>query len=363
MLWTPQQQQHDTLHDALHHHRWLLVDTTAVPSAYAIPLPPASANTFNHNNHADGTTMALTDTLPLPFAHTTAMLLLPLVGVLLITPFLVYATYHDYRAFLALGAGGTPHNFGGYLRIKFLSLFRLANPRVPAPLPSDLRPSGYLDAAKLPSRRGPRPDVRGIAPHRQVSDRMGAADGGGAIFEEMLARMRRMAGPDAGNGLVEGTSCFEKHGTGLFSTRPLTPTCRGEVCHIHASDGSLHLTLYPGDAKVVIERGWGERHPLARGGWLTRFVPQHFLMVYAPRDEHEMDVVERIIKASVWWVSGVSVGGASIDGRARSEADEKAVGVARDQESHRDGVAKQMEGFCLGCRRKLDVDSYSAFGS
>ncbi|KAK7511397.1 hypothetical protein IWZ03DRAFT_396213 [Phyllosticta citriasiana] len=253
------------------------------------------------------------------------MLLLPLISLLLITPFLIYTTYLDYRAFLALGAGGTPHNFGGYLRIKLLSLFCLSNPRVPAPLPPDLRPTGYLDGTKLPLRRGPRPEVRGIAPHRQVLDKMGASEGGGIIFDSMLARLRRMAGPEAGNGLVEGTSCFEKHGTGLFSTRPLTPTCRGEVCHIHASDGSLHLTLYPGDAKVVIERGWGERHPLARGGWLTRFVPQHFLMVYAPRDEAEMDVVERIVKASVWWVSGVSVGGTSVDGRARSETDERAV--------------------------------------
>ncbi|KAK8196230.1 hypothetical protein BKA81DRAFT_305280 [Phyllosticta paracitricarpa] len=291
------------------------------------------------------------------------MLLLPLISLLLITPFLIYTTYLDYRAFLALGAGGTPHNFGGYLRIKLLSLFRLPNPREPAPLPPDLRPTGYLDGAKLPPRRGPRPEVRGIAPHRQVSDKMGASEGSGIIFDSMLARLRRMAGSEAGNGLVEGTSCFEKHGTGLFSTRPLTPTCRGEVCHIHASDGSLHLTLYPGDAKVVIERGWGERHPLARGGWLTRFVPQHFLMVYAPRDEAEMDVVERIVKASVWWVSGVSVGETSVDGRARSEADDRAVGVARQQESRRDDVAKQMDGFCLGCRRKMDGESYSSFGS
>ena len=64
------------------------------------------------------------------------------------------------------------------------------------------------------------------------------------------------------------------------------------------------MALHPADAKLVLERGWGERHPLARGGWLTRFVPPTFLMVYAPRDEGEVGVVLEIIRAAAWWVSG-----------------------------------------------------------
>lgn len=294
------------------------------------------------------------------------LLLLPLVFLALLTPLLALHTYRDYHAFLALGAGGTPHNFGGYLRIKLLALFALRNPRSPAPVPADLRATGYLDAETLGVRRGARPLVRGIAPHRQVSDKMGEGENGGVVFAAMMARLRALAATPA-HGLVEGTSCFEKHGTGLFSTRALTRTCRGEVCHIHASDGSLHLTLYPGDAKAVIERGWGERHPLARGGWFRRFVPRGFVMIYAPRDEAEMEVVERIVKASVWWVSGVCVGGEGegegLQGRARSEKDDLAREVTRGREDRRDSVTTEKDGFCLGCRRKFDGDSYSAFGS
>ena len=76
---------------------------------------------------------------------------------------------------------------------------------------------------------------------------------------------------------------------------------------MHPSDGSLHLTLHPADARIVLEKRWGERHPLARGGWCTRFVPSGFLMVYAPRNQGELEVVMEIIKAAVWWVGGWSV--------------------------------------------------------
>jgi hypothetical protein len=63
----------------------------------------------------------------------------------------------------------------------------------------------------------------------------------------------------------------------------------------------MHLTLHPLDAKLVIEQGWGERHPLAgRGPW----VPRGFVMVYAPRDEDEVSIVMDIVRAGAWWVGG-----------------------------------------------------------
>jgi hypothetical protein len=64
------------------------------------------------------------------------------------------------------------------------------------------------------------------------------------------------------------------------------------------------MTLHPQDARIVLERGWGERHPLARGGWLSRFVPIGFVMVYAPRDAEELEAVMEIIRAAIWWVGG-----------------------------------------------------------
>lgn len=115
------------------------------------------------------------------------------------------------------------------------------------------------------------------------------------------------------------------------------------------------MTLYPADAKLVIEKGWGERHPIARGGFFARFVPRHFVMVYAPRDADEVEIVARIVGAAVWWVSGVCVGKEEgvRDDRARSESDERVVEIVRETDGEPDLAGKPVpERFCLGCRQK-----------
>lgn len=43
---------------------------------------------------------------------------------------------------------------------------------------------------------------------------------------------------------------------------------------------------------------------MARGGWLSRFVPIGFVMVYAPRNADELEAVMGIIQAAIWWVGG-----------------------------------------------------------
>lgn len=58
---------------------------------------------------------------------------------------------------------------------------------------------------------------------------------------------------------------------------------------------------------MAIECGWAERHPLAKGGWMERFVPSGFLLVYAPRADDEIEPIMEIVKAAVWWVAGHEV--------------------------------------------------------
>lgn len=90
------------------------------------------------------------------------------------------------------------------------------------------------------------------------------------------------------------------------------------------------MSLHSDDVAALITAGWGQRHPLAgRGpdvvvgqlgrtvrryarwmGWRGRdgegraIVPSGFVLVYAPRDEGELEVVGRIVKAGAWWVMG-----------------------------------------------------------
>lgn len=152
--------------------------------------------------------------------------------------------------------------------------------------------------------------MKGIAPQRQLSQK-----GTEATYHRLSRELLQLVQTHAHtHGLYTDTSCFEKHSVGIFVAERLRSrvTCNGEVCHAHPSDGSLHLSLHPADVKVVLEKGWGQRHPIAREkSWWWRLLrtgrrvlPPGFVMVYAPRDEKELRVVIEIVRAAVCWVSG-----------------------------------------------------------
>lgn len=94
-----------------------------------------------------------------------------------------------------------------------------------------------------------------------------------------------------------------------------------EVGHVHSDcEYSVHLVLAPQDCKlgsshslqgfhlimtslvvcIVIERGWGERHPIAGAIKL----PKEYMFVYAPRDDTELVVVAQIMRAAVGFMTG-----------------------------------------------------------
>ena len=70
----------------------------------------------------------------------------------------------------------------------------------------------------------------------------------------------------------------------------------------------MHLTLHPLDVSIVLASGWGERHPLA-GKQIhgKKLLPSGFVMLYAPRQESEVETVMEIVKAGAWWVGGVDL--------------------------------------------------------
>jgi hypothetical protein len=68
---------------------------------------------------------------------------------------------------------------------------------------------------------------------------------------------------------------------------------------MHGNDGSMHLNLAPKDAKLVLERGWGQRHPLS--GTILYLGD---VMVYAPRNEEELEAVKRITRAAAKFMLG-----------------------------------------------------------
>ncbi|KAI5866870.1 hypothetical protein GGS23DRAFT_552484 [Durotheca rogersii] len=204
---------------------------------------------------------------------------------------------NDYQNYLKLGPGGTPATFSGYVRISWLKLWACRDPFHPLPADPDVQPTaGILHRKPLPCRGGLRPDVVGIAPQRQVNQP------GSRECYLALRRTLELHGERNTSEVGVGTSCFEKHGLSLFARYPFNKTCQGEICHVHDSDYSMHLSLHPDDVKEVIEKGWGQRHPLTSQCLLTMPVPKQFTMVYAPRTFEELRVVCQIIEAAGWWV-------------------------------------------------------------
>ena len=75
-----------------------------------------------------------------------------------------------------------------------------------------------------------------------------------------------------------------------------------EFAHLHpAYDGSLHLALPADLAAAVVAQGWGTPHP-----WAGSRLAAGFTLVFGPRDPQEVDVVERIVRASHAYAQRVS---------------------------------------------------------
>ena len=65
-------------------------------------------------------------------------------------------------------------------------------------------------------------------------------------------------------------------------------------------DGSLHAALPPEVAEEAIEKGWAEQHPVAQ----MDYIPRNVVMIYAPRDTEEVEVVARLVMESYRYAGG-----------------------------------------------------------
>ncbi|KAJ5982222.1 hypothetical protein N7451_012322 [Penicillium sp. IBT 35674x] len=84
--------------------------------------------------------------------------------------------------------------------------------------------------------------------------------------------------------------------------RPESPACNAEaqkvgfeIAHIHPVGNSLHMLLSPADACTIVEASWGRRFPDPTS------VPSGWIMVYAPRDLEEVELVQCMVEAAVRW--------------------------------------------------------------
>ncbi|GBD08326.1 hypothetical protein HRbin22_00560 [Candidatus Thermoflexus japonica] len=149
----------------------------------------------------------------------------------------------------------------------------------------------------LPTRVGERPLTRQPMPHQQLTQNAPPA-----LQEALFERARALPGVRVAPSRVSVPGARAFYLEPEWARGPSEAFILGhEFAHLHPPyDGSLHLTLPPEQAERVVERGWGEFHPLVAQGAL----PPTYVMVYGPRDETELEVVWRIFRASYAFARG-----------------------------------------------------------
>lgn len=204
--------------------------------------------------------------------------------------------FRDYQKWMELGPGGLPNNFGGYMKTTRMRL-RKIDPLDVSRLASavgDEYDTGHL--GELTRRKGPRPSV-GVhpVPHRQLDQLPG---------DEMKCKVENLF-----DAVVERMADFVEYRLSYFEKRHPAITLRdeaarsahaiasrGEIAHVHPSDGSMHMIFSRRDARAVIEHGWGESQPLAG---VMMDLPETYLLIYPPRSREELAVTGMLLNAAI----------------------------------------------------------------
>jgi Luciferase len=155
-----------------------------------------------------------------------------------------------------------------------------------------------MDEGVLPKGSGSRPRTTAISPHTQLEQNPQPE-----MVEELATRGFALPGVE------ERPSAISVPGARALWLREEVPAgpreafmIGREFAHIHPiPDGSLHVALPPEVAQEAISKGWAEQHPVARMG----YIPQNVVMIYAPRDAEEVEVVAGLVVEAYRYASGV----------------------------------------------------------
>jgi len=154
-----------------------------------------------------------------------------------------------------------------------------------------------MTVQNLPTRHGPAPEVTTSNPQQQLNQIPEAAEY--AIFRQTVEQWPSV---------IKGPSLRAPQGTvGLFlrdddANGPEDGFLIGtEFAHLHPlPDGSLHMVLPPKMHAAALEAGWGVPHPMA--GMPT--VSTQTILIYAPRDADEREIVTTLIRSAEQFARG-----------------------------------------------------------
>ena len=149
----------------------------------------------------------------------------------------------------------------------------------------------------LPLRTGPRPTTTPTNPHTQLDQQPSDS----SLTLRLAARVFALPGVRERESVI---SVPGARALWLDDSQPSGPPeaflVEREFAHLHpGADHSLHAMLPPDLAEEAVTAGWAEQHPVARRG----LIPANAVMLYAPRDDEELDVVAGLVEASYSFAS------------------------------------------------------------
>jgi hypothetical protein len=147
-------------------------------------------------------------------------------------------------------------------------------------------------SSSLPLRSGVRPSTTPTNPHTQLDQQPAES----RLTEELARRVFALPG------VVEEPSGISVPGAralvlaqGEAAGPPEAFLIGREFAHLHPDpDRSLHAMLPTETVEEAVAAGWAEPHPAALRG----LIPATAVMLYAPRDDAELDVIESLVRAS-----------------------------------------------------------------
>jgi hypothetical protein len=147
-------------------------------------------------------------------------------------------------------------------------------------------------SSSLPARAGDRPRTTPTNPHTQLDQQPVDV----RLVEELARRVFALPG------VVEEPSRISVPGARALvlapdeaSGPPEAFLIAREFAHLHpAPDHSLHAMLPTELVTEAVAAGWAEPHPVALRG----LIPSTAVMLYAPRDEAELEVIEGLVRSS-----------------------------------------------------------------
>lgn len=235
-----------------------------------------------------------------------------LIGSAIITYLLKFIKL-DITPFLSSPTGKVIKSTAQKASERVLNLLSVSDPLKPPTSPITRSSRGYLET--LPQRRGSRPQVEGVSSPIQKTQLPPWEQ------RDVQARLRNLIidiPEKYPQSTYLGRSTYEPDApTSLYARHRAFNETKyyGEIVSANTADGFIHSTLHPSDVKTVIEKGWGQRHPLSGrltsglsrlvDGNQSRSVAGSRVLLYAPRNDEDLEVIEHILKAAVWWVGGI----------------------------------------------------------